>query len=173
VNKVIKTYFLNPNEWFHYGDWLKKQDPETLQNYFGNKTKDHSIDLLMNRITQFPNKNYLLIATQNNHWVGVTHIAIHDQTVEFGLIVDPQYRKQGIASLMIEEAITWSRNRYYQYLYMHCIGWNTPIKKICLKHNLQTKNMMGESEVKMKLSPPDFVSLLKEHGSNLRKLVVN
>lgn len=75
--------------------------------------------------------------------------------------------------MMIDEAITWSRNRHYQYLYMHCIGWNTPIKKMCFKHKLQTKNMMGESEVKMKLSPPDFLSLLKEHSSNLRKLVVN
>jgi len=173
VNKVIKTFFLNQNEWFLYGQWLKEQDSETLQNYFGNNTKDHAIDLLMNRITQFPNKHYLMIATQNNQWVGVTHIATHAQTVEFGLIVDPDFRKQGIANMMIDEALTWSRNRHYQYLFMHCIGWNTPIKKMCIKHKLETKNMMGESEVNMKLSPPDFLSYLKEHSSNLRRLVVN
>lgn len=78
---MIKTYFLDQHEWFLYGRWLKEQDSETLQNYFGNNTKDHAIDLLMNRITQSPNKHFLLIATQNNHWVGVTHIATYQQTV--------------------------------------------------------------------------------------------
>lgn len=170
---MTKTFFLEKNQWPLYGQWLKSQDFETLQSYFGNNTKEHAIDLLMHRIQQFPNKHYLLIATQKNHWVGVTHIATHQKTVEFGLIVDHNFRNQGIANIMIDEAITWSRNRRYQYLYMHCIGRNIPIKKICIKHKLQTKNMMGESEVKMKLLPPDFLSLLKEHSSNLRKLVVN
>lgn len=170
---MIKTFFLPQDKWSSYGQWLKKQDSETLRNYFGNTTKDIAIDLLMQRISQHPNQHFLLVASKNNHWMGVTHIATHLQTVEFGLIVDPNYRNQGVANSMLDEAIIWSRNRHFQYLFMHCIGWNTPIKKLCLKHHLQAKNMLGESEVQMKLAPPDFLSLMKEHSFYLRKWGIN
>jgi GNAT superfamily N-acetyltransferase len=39
-------------------------------------------------------------------------MATHGQEVEFGVIVALQYRKQGIANTMMDEAITWARNRY-------------------------------------------------------------
>ena len=82
--------------------------------------------------------------------------------VEFGVIVATPYRKQGIANAMTDEAITWARNRYYKDLFVHCIGWNLPIKQLCRKHGLTPRNMMGDSEANLQLEPPTLVTVFKE-----------
>lgn len=166
---MTQTFFLPHNEWWKYGEWLKKQDAETLTNYFGLATKEFAIDQLIQRINSAPEKHHLLVASNNYEWLGVIHIATHDKTVEFGLIVDVCYRKQGIADLMMDEAIIWSRNRYYKYLFMHCISWNLPIKRLCEKYHLSPRNIMGEAEVKMELAPPDFSSMIKEFKKNQKR----
>jgi hypothetical protein len=64
--------------------------------------------------------------------------------------------------MMMDEALTWARNRFYSNLYMHCIYRNTPIKKLCDKYDLELKNMMGDSEGNLLLSPPTPVTYYKE-----------
>jgi GNAT superfamily N-acetyltransferase len=54
------------------------------------------------------------------------HIASCATEVEFGVMVSPDYRNQGIANTLMDEAITWARNRHYKDLFMHCISWNRP-----------------------------------------------
>jgi GNAT superfamily N-acetyltransferase len=82
--------------------------------------------------------------------------------VEFGVIVDEDYRGQGVAGNLLDEAIIWARNRGYTELYMHCLGWNKPIQHLCHKHGLETKNMLGDSEVELKLDPANWITINKE-----------
>ena len=97
-----------------------------------------------------------------SQWAGTIHIATHTQEVEFGVIVALLHRRQGIANIMIDQAITWARNRFYTDLYMHCIERNSAIKRLCQKHDLKVRNMMGDSEADLVLLPPTPLTFLKE-----------
>lgn len=52
------------------------------------------------------------MAKIDGNWAGTIHIASRGSKVEFGVIVSPKYRKQGIADTMMDEAITWACNRH-------------------------------------------------------------
>lgn len=159
---MLTTEFLPRDQFSKYGSWLKAQDSQTLHDYFGYTMGQQAIDQLVGRLISNSNHNYFLVAKFNDQWAGTMHIAAHEQEVEFGVIVALQYRKQGIANVLIDEAITWARNRYYQDLFMHCISWNRPIKHLCQKHGLVPRNMMGDSEASLKLDPPNWVTHFKE-----------
>jgi GNAT superfamily N-acetyltransferase len=130
--------------------------------YFGVFGNEHVIDALMDRVVGNPDDHYFLIAKDSDRWAGTIHIAANNRVVEFGVIVDKEYRGQGIANLLMEESILWARNRGYTELFMHCLGWNKPIQHLCYKHGLETKNMYGDSEVEVKLPPANWVTINKE-----------
>ena len=159
---MLTTEFLPRDQYLKYGSWLKAQDPQTLHDYFGYTMGHQAVDQLVSRLISNPKNNYFLVAKINFRWVGAIHIATHEQEVEFGVIVGLQYRKQGIANVMMDEAITWARNRYYRDLFMHCISWNSPIKHLCQKHGLVPRNMMEDSEANLQLEPPTPATFFKE-----------
>jgi GNAT superfamily N-acetyltransferase len=159
---MLTTEFLPKDQFSEYGSWLKAQDPLTLHNYFGFSMGEEAIDSLIKQFSSTPKSNHFLIAKIGGQWAGTIHIATHGQEVEFGVIVSLQYRKQGIANAMMDEAITWARNRYYKDLFMHCISWNRPIKQLCQKHGLVPRNMMGDSEANLTLQPPTPATFFKE-----------
>ena len=167
---MVVTEFLPAAQIDQYGKWLKSQDVETKNLYFGVGGSDHIVDSLMNSIGQAPDNHHILVAQQHGKWVGTLHIAVTGKQVEFGLIVLPEWRGQGIANLMIEQALVWARNRGYQELFMHCLGWNKPIQHLCRKHGLTTKNMHGDSEVEMQLPPADWITVNKEFLITSRNL---
>jgi GNAT superfamily N-acetyltransferase len=156
------TEFLPVQDYKKFGDWLEIQDEETRQLYFGVAGSDHVIAALIERIVDDPDDHYFLVAKDKERWIGTIHMAVSGQVVEFGVIVDPEYRGQGVASLMIEEALLWARNRGYRELFMHCLGWNKPIQHLCHKHGLTTQNMYGDSAVEMKLDPANWFTFNKE-----------
>lgn len=159
---MITTEFLLENNYKDFGDWLEIQDEETRQLYFGVAGSQHVIESLMERILANTDNHHFLVAKDSGRWIGTVHIAVHGKVVEFGVIVDEEYRGQGIAGDMLEEAILWARNRGYTDLYMHCLGWNKPIQHLCHKHGLATRNMMGDSEVELKLEPANWITINKE-----------
>lgn len=159
---MIITEFLPVTEYKKFGDWLQIQDEETRQLYFGVAGSQHVIESLMARIIAKPDDHYFLVAKDNKRWVGTIHIAVHDNVVEFGVIVDEDYQGQGVAGNMLDEAIIWARNRGYRELFMHCLGWNKPIQHLCHKHGLETKNMLGDSEVELTLEPANWITINKE-----------
>jgi GNAT superfamily N-acetyltransferase len=160
---MITTRFLTISEYSTYGDWLKSQDLETLNTYFGFAVNSEYVDRLVKTIVDNPVAHHFLVAENNGVRVGVIHIAeFAIDEVEFGVTVAKDQRKQGIADRMLSEAILWCRNRGYQSLYMHCVTWNIPIKRLCMKHSLIVKSEHGESETKMTLPPPDLISLGQE-----------
>lgn len=159
---MIVTEFLATQDYSKFGDWLRIQDEETLQLYFGVAGSQHVIKSLMERVLSDPTGHYFLVAKDKNQWAGTIHIAVYNSVAEFGLIVNKDYRGQGIAGTMLEEAIVWVRNRGYTELYMHCLGWNKPIQHLCHKHGLTTQNMYGDSEVEIKLEPANWVTINQE-----------
>lgn len=167
---MLRTEFLTIDSYPRYGEWLRQQDAETLALYFGVGGTAGVIDSLMEKIRIQPQDHFFLIAVDNDQWVGTTHIATKGSQVEFGLIVDPTHRGQGVASLMLEDALTWVRNRNYRELFMHCLTWNRPINHLCNKHGLTTRSMMGDSEVQITLDPPTWITLNQEVCTTQRNL---
>ena len=159
---MLTTEFLARDQFSKYGSWLKNQDSQTLYDYFGYVTGQKVIDSLVQGFIGHPNNHHFLIAKVNGQWAGTIHIATHTQEVEFGVIVALLHRRQGIANIMIDQAITWARNRFYTDLYMHCIERNSAIKRLCQKHDLKVRNMMGDSEADLVLLPPTPLTFLKE-----------
>lgn len=160
---MITTRFLTVDEYKKYGDWMKSQDQDTLHMYFGFAVNSEYIDRLIKTITDNHKGHHFLVAEDADEIVGVIHIAESAiNEVEFGVSVAKNRRQQGIANIMMKQAILWARNRGYGSLYMHCLTWNTPIKKLCMKHGLSVKSAYGESETKMTLPPCDLVSISQE-----------
>lgn len=167
---MITTEFLSANKFNDYSQWLKMQDYETRCLYFGVSANDCVIDSLMEKVLKSPDDHYILVAKEKEKWVGTVHIAVTGAQVEFGIIVHEEHRGQGIANIMLEQAIVWARNRGYKELFMHCLTRNTAIRHLCEKHGLQTSNMLGDTEVKMRLSPPNMVTLAKEAAFKQRNV---
>ena len=87
INMII-TSFLPVKEYSKFGDWLKIQDEETRQMYFGVAGNQHVITALMERVLANPDDHYFLVAKDNGRWAGTIHIAVSGKVVEFGVIVD-------------------------------------------------------------------------------------
>lgn len=167
---MITTEFLAVQDYPLFKNWLEIQDEETRQLYFGIVGSQFLVESLMDRVTSNPEGHYFLVARDGKRWVGTIHIATHDHSVEFGIIIDKDHRGQGIASLMMDEALVWARNRGYCDLYMHCLGWNKPIQHLCRKHGLEISNMMGDTEAELKLPPANWVTIGQEFFAAQRKI---
>ena len=167
---MITTEFLSANKFNDYGNWLKLQDYETRCLYFGIVASDHVIDSLLEKVLKKPDDHYVLVAKEGTKWVGTVHIAISGAQVEFGIIVHEEHRGQGISNNMLDQAITWARNRGYKELFMHCLTRNTAVRHLCEKHGLATSNMLGDTEAKVQLAPPNMVTLTKEAAYKQRNV---
>jgi GNAT superfamily N-acetyltransferase len=168
---MLITEFLNAKEYYRYGDWLVQQDDETRQMYFGTSGGLGLIESLIDRIEQEPNKHHFLIIKNCDGWLGTLHIAeLSDKSIEFGIIVKKELRGEGIGSQLIEEGITWARNRGYTELYMHCLTWNLAVKHLCVKHGLKVRTIDTDSEVQIHLNPPTWITVQKEINYKNRNL---
>ena len=160
---MIITRFLMPQEYLNYGDWLKRLDPDTRTTYFGIPYTDEQIDRLMDRIAADPIDNHFLVAEYRGEWIGTVHLAeFGEREIEFGFIVAPEHRGHGLADRLMSEATVWARNRGYESLYMHCLSWNTPIRRLCVKHGMTLETEAGETETKLPLPPADLSTLTTE-----------
>jgi GNAT superfamily N-acetyltransferase len=168
---MITTMFLPRGEYDMYGDWLLRQDAETLKNYFGITVSHGFIRNLVDRVALSPGKHQFLIALDDNTWAGALHMAMNLNTdIEFGIIVANEYRGQGIADRLMDEAVTWAQNRRFQHLYLHCLSWNQPIKHLCKKYGLEIRNQDGSGEVTVELPPPSMISVGKEFAAMNRNI---
>jgi GNAT superfamily N-acetyltransferase len=161
-NIMLTTEFLDSHQFSEYASRLKSLDTQTIHDYFGCAVAAEAVDKLVAGFAKDSKNHHILVAKMGGHWAGTIHIAAHGTEVEFGVIVAKPYRKQGVASAMMDEAINWARNRHYKDLFMHCISWNLPIKQLCRKHGLTPRNMMGDSEVNFHLEPPTAATFFKE-----------
>lgn len=168
---MITTRFLAYSEYIEYAEWMKSQDADSRQLYFGMGISDAGIDDLVARFIQEKHNHYFLVAEDHGIWVGTIHIAIQNiDEVEFGVMVATGRRKQGIADTMLQEAILWARNRGFHSLYMHCLSYNSAIKHLCIKHGLSVKTECGESDVKVPLPAPTPLTFGQEIANTTRNM---
>jgi GNAT superfamily N-acetyltransferase len=168
---MITTMFLPRGEYDMYGDWLLRQDDETLKNYFGIAVSHGFVRNLVDQVAMNPGRHQFLIAFDESKWVGALHMAMKLNTdIEFGIIVDREHRGQGIADRLMDEAVTWAQNRRFQRLYLHCLSWNQPIKHLCKKYGLEIHQRDGSGEVNVELPPPSMISVGKEFVSMNRNI---
>ena len=168
---MITTRFLVYSEYPEYGEWMKSQDTDSRHLYFGMGISDAGIDLLINGIIKNKHDHYFLVAQDCGVWVGTVHIAVQNiDEVEFGVMVATGRRKQGIADVMLREAILWARNRGFHSLYMHCLAYNNAIRHLCIKHGLSVKTECGESDVKVPLPAPTALTIGQEIANTTRNM---
>lgn len=171
---MITTHFLSREDFDLFGQWLKQQDEETRSLYFGINANDLYIDNLINSIKANIDKHHILVATNLEQWVGTLHIVEIDdgEQAEFGVLVHPAYRGQKLGDKLMDEGITWVRNRGFSRLYLHCLSWNHPIKKLCKKHGLHMKNHGGDTDAEIDVPPASFMSIGKEIRANQKNIYI-
>jgi GNAT superfamily N-acetyltransferase len=170
---MISTRFLSITDYELYGSWLREQSEETLATYSGIAVSDPYINHLVDGILSNPEEHYFLVAVQGTTWAGVIHMArISEHDMEFGVMVAEQYRNQGIADLLMSEAITWIRNRGFDTLYLHCVTWNRAMKHLAHKHGLVMHEDHGDTEVCSRVPPPSMISYAQEAVTRNRNIFV-
>lgn len=157
-------HFLQPQELDLYGDWLKRQDADSRSMYFGLQASDDYIDALISRMLSLPDRHHVLVAANTDKWAGTLHIVDIDggHQAEFGLMVQTADRGQGLGSRLMDQGITWLRNRGFDSLHLHCLNHNTPMKKLCRKYGLNIRQDQGESDAEVAIPPASFFSIGKE-----------
>lgn len=147
-----------------YATYMKRRSSESLNLYFGYAVSDYVIDTLLVNVVRSPHLHSIIVAENaNNDIVGLVHIAhMRDDAVEFGVMVTEEYRGKGIASGMMDYAMTWSRNRGFRDLYMHCLSHNAPIKHLVQKHGLAISRDGTESDARVTLPLTDIFSVSHE-----------
>ena len=131
--------------------------------YFGVSVSKFFIDSTIDKILANPENHHFLVATDGERWVGVIHMArISEQHMEFGVMVDEEYRGQGIANQLMQEAIIWIQNRGFDTLYLHCLNRNSAMKHLAQKHGLELHEEYGDIEAITHVPPPSVLSYAQE-----------
>ena len=170
---MISTRFLSITDYKLYGSWLREQTEETLTTYFGIAVTDTYIAHLVDSIVSNPEEHYFLVAVQGTTWTGVIHMArISEHDMEFGVMVAEPYRNQGIADLLMYEAITWIRNRGFDTLYLHCVSWNRAMKHLAHKHGLVMHEDHGDVDVCSPIPPASMISYAQEAATRNRNIFI-
>jgi len=170
---MIATRFLSINDYELYGSWLREQSEETLTTYFGIAVTDTYIAHLVDGIVSNPEEHYFLVAVQGTTWTGVIHMArISEHDMEFGVMVAEPNRGQGIADLLMDEAITWIRNRGFDTLYLHCVSWNRAMKHLAHKHGLVMQEDHGDVDACTRIPPPSMISYAQEAATRNRNIFI-
>lgn len=160
---MITSRFLVQPEYSEYAGWMKSQSIASRNIFFGYQASDENIDTLVAGIVAQPDDHHFLVLEDHGQWVGTLHIAKTGKNdVEFGFMLDEHYRGRGLGDRLMDEGLTWARNRGYNEVFLHCVAHNKPVQFLCHKHGLAVTTEFGESETKAKLPPADFYSITKE-----------
>lgn len=144
-----------------YAIFLKQRSMGSLSIYFGHAVTNERIELLVDDMIANPSMHHIVVAEDvDKDIVGTVHIAqMNDHEVEFGVMVAEAYRQKGIASGLMDYAMTWSRNRGFRDLYMHCLSYNAPIKHLVTKHGLAISRDGIESDARVTMPPTNIFSI--------------
>jgi len=144
-----------------YEVFLKQRSMGSLSIYFGYAITNENIERLVNEMVANCHHHHVVVAEDTDgEIVGTVHIAqMNGHEVEFGVMVAEAYRKMGIASGLMDYAMTWSRNRGYTDLYMHCLSYNAPIKHLVTKHGLAISRDGIESDARVTMPPTNIFSI--------------
>lgn len=105
-------------------------DAKDRYAYYGTPTSDDVINRHWERFNSSPGHHFFIVEDQNQI-VGVCHVAHANNQVEIGLIAHVKYRNQGIATKLIERAVTWCKTERIENIFVyHAIGNNSAVRLI-------------------------------------------
>ena len=161
---MITCRLLPNSELRKYEYFLKARSLDSRSLYFGCGVADEGITDLVNGIIEHSDRHYVLAAEDEDlEIVGTIHIAfINDHTVELGVMVAESYRGKGIASKMMDYAMTWCQNRRLQDVYMHCLSYNAPIIHLVKKYGLEISRDHSEADARVTLPPGNVLTVSQE-----------
>jgi RimJ/RimL family protein N-acetyltransferase len=156
-----------------YAVYLKQRNSDSLNMYFGHAVTHERIDMLLEDMLANQTLHHIVVAEDiDQEIVGTVHIAqMNSHEVEFGVMVAEAYRKMGVASGLMDYAMTWARNRGFRDLYMHCLSYNAPIKHLVTKHGLEISRDGLESDARVTMPPTNIFSIGHEIALRQRNAV--
>ena len=95
---------------------------------------------------------------------------ISETDMEFGVMVSEDYRHQGIADELMQQAITWIQNRGFNTLYLHCLNRNSAMKHLATKHGLELHEQYGDIEATTRVPPPSLLTYTQEMLTNNKNI---
>lgn len=158
---MITYRVLEGNDLRVYGSFLKERSQDSLVMYFGYAVRPENIDELAETMLSNPKLHHVIVAEDDRfEMVATVHMAEMSSTeMEFGFMVAEQYRKKGIASEMMDFAMTWCRNRGFSGIFMHCLSYNAPIKHLVRKHGLEITTEGTEADARVILPRTNIFSI--------------
>lgn len=161
---MITCRLLAKSEFERYAQFLKERGMDSKAIYFGYSISNDGIDTLVDDMIDNAKYHNIVVAEDDDlEIVGTIHIAsVSDHEVEFGVMVAEAYRQHGVASQMMEFAMTWARNRNLRDIWMHCLSYNAPILHLVKKHGLEVSQDHGDADARVTLPPTTIFSIQRE-----------
>ena len=144
-----------------YEYFLRERNLDTRSMYFGCPIADESITKLVDHmITNSENHRIIVAEDDRFETIATVHMAQMDEhEMELGFMVAEQHRKLGIASEMMDFAMTWCRNRGFNDIFMHCLNYNAPIKHLVRKHGLEITSEGADADARVTLPKTNIFSI--------------
>ena len=151
-----------PYEYPKYRTHLKALDPEAQLLRFGFQIKEESLDAFCDGVEADPD-NHVLFCVENSdfEFVGIGHIAFGND-MELAFSVLKEYRGQGMGDALMSRCIQYCRTHNVLKGKMICLSHNTPIKKLCAKHDIVMSSEYGETQGEIELPAPDLTAYINE-----------
>ena len=147
-----------------YAEHLKRLSEEDKISRFGYVVRDDNIDKLALSMLYDFNNHELWYAEINKKVVGWGHLAKNDDdSWELAVSVDKEYQRQGVATELIKEILSWSKVRHVHEVFMHCIEDNSVIQHLATKFDLKTRYRGGGERTASLIVPgPTFFELTSQ-----------
>lgn len=150
------------NEYPKYTAHLKALDPESRMLRFGFCIKDDSLDNLC-KTFEVNTKDHILFCVENNEldFIAIGHIALGNE-MELAFSVLKEYQGQGLGDKLMKRCIRYCRTRKILKGNMVCLSYNTAIKHLCTKNQIQFHNDHGETEANIHFDEPRISTYIDE-----------
>lgn len=144
---------------------LRLDDIDRVQR-FAQPASDAVIEGYLTRLDFNRDAHYGMWTTSDctSKLVGLTHLAIDSQGcfAEIGVSVDRDYRRQGLASRMLERAILHARNAGVDEVVMYFLPYNTELIELARRLGMRISVGNGEGIARLLPGLPSLVSLANE-----------
>ena len=143
---MITTRTLMPAEMELYRDHLLRLNAADRQLRFGMVISDETIEAFVARINPWKTR---IIARFNHRLevVAAVQVSVVDgRLAELAFSVDAAERSQGLATVLMNRALLWARNRGIRRVHAHCRTGNQPMRRLARRAGMAVDMGAGEAE---------------------------